>query len=712
MPFMNVTSTANIAVGYISNIYTSNITGVLLSQWTGTTGSPIYYAPYVGIGSTVTPTANLQVAGNVYVSNALSTTNVFVSGNVSVSGNVNTTQFLINGVPGTTGQVITATGTGSGIQWASGGGGSSQWSGISGNPIYYVPQVGVGSTATPTSNLQVTGNVYASNAIITANVFTTGTVDMSQLTIGGSAGTPGQVLTATGTGSSIVWASGGGGGGSSQWSGVSGFPIYYVPQVGIGSATTATSNLQVTGNLYVSNAITTTNITATGIITGTWNGVNQGSLFTLGTNLGTTSFASSSDTPTLQAIHLNLNSFTQNSSGIVSSYTITAQGLIKFSATGLYQLTTVIAADSPVRKVALGTNTSSAFPSSTSAYTYVLDVPAAQSPSAQLTVPINVTDISKWYYIDIFTQSTSTSGTLYVTSSTSVAGSRYGTWIQLAPFGTYISSAVNAAAGILVTTSGTTLSSPLAQASPLASPSNTYHVTMTSGAGWTQTGSSGTLAVSPNGNLQFYQAGVFSVTVCFYASAPRTFLQVGIGSSSSDASLPLTIGPYTYKYAPMYTTDPSTTIVMPLNVTDVTKYYYIDVTFDTSSTVTLLSTSTFVSVTPLSSYIPNPMSTSSIVVSQVVTAQATSYTATSADSYIGMSNGGTVTLPQGATLTRGKMYTIKDESGKAGTNATYNVTIQLSGVDVIDGQTSVSIQLAYTSVNLMWTGANNRWVFI
>ena len=64
---------------YVSNIVTSNITGVLLSQWTGTTGTPIYYVPQVGIGSTVTPTANLQVTGNLYVSNAITTTNAFIS---------------------------------------------------------------------------------------------------------------------------------------------------------------------------------------------------------------------------------------------------------------------------------------------------------------------------------------------------------------------------------------------------------------------------------------------------------------------------------------------------------------------------------------------------------------------------------------------------------------------------------------------------------
>ena len=55
----------------------------------------------------------------------------------------------------------------------SGGGGSSQWTGTTGSPIYYVPNVGIGSSATPTAKLQVTGNVYVSNAITTTNVFAT-----------------------------------------------------------------------------------------------------------------------------------------------------------------------------------------------------------------------------------------------------------------------------------------------------------------------------------------------------------------------------------------------------------------------------------------------------------------------------------------------------------------------------------------------------------
>jgi len=200
------------------------------------------------------------------------------------------------------------------------------------------------------------------------------------------------------------------------------------------------------------------------------------------------------------------------------------------------------------------------------------------------------------------------------------------------------------------------------------------------------------------------------VTLCLNA-ANQFLSQVGIGTSTSDSSLPSTIGPYIYQFSPSVTQDP-TTIILPFSVTNTTYYYYLDATFGPSSTVSILSTSTFVTVTPVGSYIPSPITTASLVVSQVVTNQTTSYTALSSDSYIGMTNGGTVTIPQGATLTRGKMYTIKDESGKAGTNLAYNIIIQMSGADTIDGQSNAYVQLGYTSVNLMWTGANNRWVFI
>ena len=149
------TTTLNVASGYISNIYTSNIQGFIGSQWTGTTGNPLYYVPQVGIGSTATPTANLMVTGNIYASVAVQTPLANAATlNVSSQANITT----LNVTSGYISNIYT-----SNIQGFIG----SQWTGTTGNPLYYVPQVGIGSTATPTANLMVTGNIYASVAVQT-----------------------------------------------------------------------------------------------------------------------------------------------------------------------------------------------------------------------------------------------------------------------------------------------------------------------------------------------------------------------------------------------------------------------------------------------------------------------------------------------------------------------------------------------------------------
>jgi hypothetical protein len=715
---LNVSGTADIstinAINITATSFTSNSTNTVFNFDTLTV--PYIFADTINSSGL----ANLSSinAVSVYVANIVQTKNVVADGftsnsaNTVMSSTLNLTGgLLVSGSAAGAGQTLVTTGTGAGVQWGTLV--SSQWT-TGTNNIYYLANVGIGTSAV-SSNLYVVGNVFASNALQTKNVWADGLTSNSAntvmsstlnltggLLVSGSAAGAGQTLVTTGTGAGVQWGTLI----SSQWT-TGTTNIYYFSNVGIGTSAVS-ANVTVSGNIYASNALSTTNIfttnlTATGTISGAWTGVSQGTLLTLGTTLSTTAFASSSDTPTLQAIHLNLNSFTP--SGASSSYTITSQGLIKFNAVGLYQVQMVLVADAPVRKLALGTNTSSAFPASTSAYTYVIDIPVGQSSSVPLVIPINVTSTASWYYIDIFTQSAATAGFLYLTASSSISGTKFGTWLQISPFGNYISSSINAAAGLLMTTSGTTLSSPVN--------SNTYRLSMTSGAGWTTAGTSASMIVSTGGNLRFYQAGVYQVNLCLNPNLQPP-VQFGIASSATDATTSSTQGPYLYSYAPTYTQDPSTTVTLPVNVTDVTKFYYIDVTFGgTTTTVSLLSTSTFVSVSPLSSYIPNPMATASVVVSSVASAQTvTPYTALSTDYYIGRALGGTIIIPQGATLTPGKVYVIKDESGLAGTNAAYNITIQMSGADKIDGQTSASIQLAWTSVSLMWTGAANKWSFI
>jgi hypothetical protein len=104
----------------------------------------------VGVSTNV-PTANLHIIGNVYASNAFQTINVFATRYYGDGG-------LLSNVTSS--------------------GGSSQWTGTVGGPIYYVPNVGIGSSTTPTSNLYVTGNVYASNSITTSNIIIANAADV------------------------------------------------------------------------------------------------------------------------------------------------------------------------------------------------------------------------------------------------------------------------------------------------------------------------------------------------------------------------------------------------------------------------------------------------------------------------------------------------------------------------------------------------------
>jgi len=159
------------------------------SQWTGTKGDPIYYVPYVGIGSSVTPTANLQVTGNVYVSNAVTTPNVHVTDTLDVLGSMtanaaNATFFFdtftipyINTQYLNVASNIVLTGnlsaplaniTTLNVQYLYAN--SAIIYGTSTLNVYGISNL---STTTINGGLSVTRNVYAANAVTTTNVFAT-----------------------------------------------------------------------------------------------------------------------------------------------------------------------------------------------------------------------------------------------------------------------------------------------------------------------------------------------------------------------------------------------------------------------------------------------------------------------------------------------------------------------------------------------------------
>jgi hypothetical protein len=83
------------------------------------------------------------------------------------------------------------------------------------------------------------------------------------------------------------------------------------------------------------------------------------------------------------------------------------------------------------------------------------------------------------------------------------------------------------------------------------------------------------------------------------------------------------------------------------------------------------------------------------------------------DYYIGVNSNGsgnvTVTMPLGSTLQSGKLYFIKDESGRASIQG-YRPVIQMSGGDLLDGNSVVVMALNYIALQIMWTGT--RWSIV
>ena len=361
------------------------------------------------------------------------------------------------------------------------------------------------------------------------------------------------------------------------------------------STNTGFGNVYLTGNLVVAG-----NIYSVGGSVGSGSGTSQGVLYSLGAGgytLGS-SFATGTAGPGIAGYHINMASFNPEAVASVSAFSA-ASGMLKFATGGLYQVTCVIVGDQPVAKIAIGKTSSASFPPSvtaTAGYDYVYNYPVGSSPSEIITIPLTVQDVTQYYYLDVFfSTAAGTPSTLYPTRSTSAVGSNYGTYVQVGPFGNYLTSATGVASGLLMNAYGTTtLSSPVT--------SNTFRLAMTSSNGWTVAGVSTSLAVTSGGNFQVSQVGIYEVSMCLNAVG-ATPLLFGVGSLATDGA-PVAQGPYIYQYAPMYTQDPTTVVTMPLNITDTSKYYYLDVIFPgTQATVALSNVSTFVSLKPVGSYV-------------------------------------------------------------------------------------------------------------
>jgi hypothetical protein len=273
----------------------------------------------------------------------------------------------------------------------------------------------------------------------------------------------------------------------------------------------------------------------------------------------------------------------------------------------------------------------------------------------------------------------------------------------------------------------------------------TYPLSVGLSNGFTISGTSTLITVTPNGNFKFGVAGPYLLRAVFNSTDNIKGLAVG----SNVADVHGTDQGYMYRYTTFITQNPTELIEIPFNVTDVSKYYYLDLfSVDGGSLHQTANTSggTYLTITPLQGgglatggpggtpgtqwissgsniYYSNSIGIGAInpqynldvvgnvhansFVSDVVTGRTTAYTATPSDHYIGLSSGRSVTLPVGSSCPVGKTFIIKDEASNASVNS---ISLSTTGGDLIDGQSIVTLALNNISLTALWTGT--RWSLI
>ena len=204
------------------------------------------------------------------------------------------------------------------------------------------------------------------------------------------------------------------------------------------------ATLEVQGNVFVSNSITTPNLTVTSNIVSadasgntylTGNIIVSGNVFSaLGMPLGSGGgyyFSLPSDialqTPYTGALYgatypLSVglsNGFTIN--GTSTLITVTPNGNFQFGVAGPYLLRAVFNSTDNIKGMAVGSNVADVH-GTDQGYMYRYTTFITQNPTELIEIPFNVTDVSKYYYLDIFSvdggtlrQTANTSGGTYLT---------------------------------------------------------------------------------------------------------------------------------------------------------------------------------------------------------------------------------------------------------------------------------------------------------
>jgi hypothetical protein len=283
----------------------------------------------------------------------------------------------------------------------------------------------------------------------------------------------------------------------------------------------------------------------------------------------------------------------------------------------------------------------------------------------------------------------------------------------------------------------------------------TYPLSVGLSNGWTITGTSTLITVTANGNFKFNKAGAYKLSAVFQGSTDNI---TGLAVGSNVADVHGTDQGYMYRYTTFVTQNPTELIEIPFNVTDASKYYYLDLWCVDGGALKATATGTggtYMTITPLQGgglasggpggtpgtqwinsgsniYFSNSVGIGALnpqykldvsgdlrvtgniygnvfgaTLYSVVTGLTSNYTALTSDYYIGVNGARKVTLPLGSSIPIGKSYVVKDEAGNASVTA---ILLQAAGSDLIDGNSNITMALNNISLTTLWTGT--RWSLI
>jgi hypothetical protein len=535
---LNVQGTSNLWVANIANIYTTNIIGFIGSQWTTGTGN-VYYLGNVGIG-TSTVSANLTVQGNISASNALTTTNLFA--NTLTLGNATSTINVLGSVAAST------------FYGAIAGANTGAFSNLYSANALTTTNLFANTMILANAAASITGNLYVSNAITTTNLYTAGISSNASNTVFN----------------------------------YDTFTISYIYSTTLNVASTSNvltqtiqgssgqPSLQVAGNIYASNALTTTNLFANtltlGNSTSTINvlgsvtastfygaiaGANTGAFSNLysANALTTTNLVANTLTLANATASITGNLYVSNSVSTTNAYltgALNVQGVSNlwganvgnvyalryFGDGGLLSNISSSAITQPFANLVVSNAVTA-----TNIFATTANVTSLET--GNLSVSGNVIPV--------------TNGNTYVLGNLVVAGNVFSSLgVPLGSGGGYYFSLP----GDIAIQPG--YNGPIY--------GTTYPLSIGLSNGFTINGTSTLITVTTNGNLKFNTAGPYILNAVFTSSDNITGLAVG----SNVADIHGEDQNYLYRYTTFISQNPTEVIEIPINVTDASLYYYLD----------------------------------------------------------------------------------------------------------------------------------------